>query len=77
MKLVDIPMLKTLLLNRPMSSIGDGARSSHQIKTVRNTTNPSAATMIGGEPHPMREPFETVSRKVSSTAVDRAAPGKS
>ena len=76
-KFVEMPMLKTLLLNRPMSSIGDGERISHQTKADRKQTNPSAAARIGGEVHPMREPLDTPNRKVRSTAVERAAPVKS
>ena len=74
MKLVPMPMLKTLLRNNDMSSIGDGERISHQTNATRNTTNPSAPRIIGGDSQPMREPLETVSRKESRTAVESAAP---
>ena len=74
MKLVPMPMLKTLLLNRVMSSIGDEERSSHLTNATRKTTKPIKLRMIGGEVHPMRVPLDTASRKVSRTAVDSAAP---
>ena len=77
MKFVEMPMANTLLLNRPRSNIGDGARLSHQMNAAKSTTNASPATTMGGELHPRLAPFDTASRKVTSTAVDNAAPGKS
>ena len=74
MKFVPMPILKTLLLKSVISSIGDGERISHQTNAVRNATKPIAPSIIGGDNQPMREPLDTVIRKESSTAVDRAAP---
>ncbi len=76
-KFVEMPMAKTLFLNRARSSMGEEARFSHHIKAARQRTNVAAARMMGGELHPMFEPFETARRNVKSMAVERAAPGKS